>query len=200
MKQFLAALAVAIGTCHAQSPDVPAGPAEQASARLQIAGTRAATRELPCMALSEARRDYTPPELYAAAAHCLAGTEVPKAVRLFLLAGLYARFDAERVVDKSAGSGGRTVVVAKDFAKFSRAQREAFAAALERLRADERELERFCADVAGIGPPAYFPRYLALHGLGSITSSNPLGDALLPKFDAENTWARLQHTYLRCPK
>jgi len=36
--------------------------------------------------------------------------------------------------------------------------------------------------------------------MNALTASRPLDNALLPDFDSEASWTRLQSAYLNCPK
>jgi hypothetical protein len=188
-------------TAFAQAPERPPIIQEQSgsvtSARAE--GSLAPTQALPCFTLSEAKQTYTPPDLHTALAECVSSAEFAKAAQLFILAGINSRFDVQRVADKTA-AGGLRILIMRTFSNFSEEQKEEFRKAINQLMKTPSGLQAICSELARIGPPTYFPKYLVLHGLNAFTSSNPLDNALDPSFDAASTWARLQDTYAHCPK
>lgn len=157
------------------------------------------TRDVACIALSEAKSAYTPPDIHTAIVKCISRGDFAKAASLFMLAGIYSRFDAERVADKTA-RGGVRVLIMNTFGRFSKEQKEGFSGAANQLTQASSELQAFCSELVRIGPPTYFPKYLILHGMNAFTSPNPLENAIDLSFDAVSTWARLQETYAHCPK
>ena len=172
-------------------PPVPTVPA--------VPGSLAATRDLACIDLAQALSVFTPPDLHTAVAKCVAESRFTSAAQLFLLAGSYSSFDAERVADRSARGGGQ-VLIARTVAAFSVSQKEKLTTATVTLLSDAGALRNLCSGVQRLGPPDYFPKYLVLHGLSAATSKAPLDNALAPGFDADTAWVRVQQTYLRCPK
>lgn len=201
MKYLPLLLAIATGTVFAQTPDRPPIIKEKRGSvtNAHVEGSLAPTHDLPCISLSEAKQTYTPPDLHTAIAKCIAGAQFTRAAPLFALSGIYFRFDAERIADKTV-RGGEQVMIMRTFSNFSEEQKEAFAKALNQLTESTSDLQATCAELVRIGPPAYFPRYLILHGMNAFISPSPLDNALIPNFDAESTWARLQEAYAHCPK
>jgi hypothetical protein len=116
-----------------------------------------------------------------------------------MLTGIYARFDAERVADRSARSGGQ-VLMMRTSENYSTEQKAEFSKALQALINTPTELRAACTELTRIGSPTYFPKYLILHGINAFSSPTPLENALNPAFDGEATWLRLMDTYARCPK
>ncbi len=166
--------------------------------RGRVEGSLAPSRELGCISLHETQSTYTPPDLHTGIAKCFQTGAFGMAARLFILASGYARFDAERIKDRSAAAGGQ-VLILRSFAAFTGEQKEAFSHAARRLTGEPSELAALCSDIQKVGPPTYFPRYLILHGLNAFASSAPLEDALDPTFDSQATWSKLL-AGLRCPR
>ena len=181
------------------APSPPRSAAVAPVMKPAVPGSLAATRELACIDMAQAQNVFTPPDLHTAVAKCVAESRFTGAAQLFLLAGLYSSFDAERVADRSARGGGQ-VLNARTVAMFSMAQREKLSVATVALLQDAGALRNLCNGVQRLGPPDYFPKYLVLHGANAATSSAPLDNALAPGFDADAAWVRMQQTYLRCPK
>lgn len=201
MKHLPLLLAIATGTVFAQTPERPRIIEEQRGSvtNAHVEGSLAPTQDLACISLSESKQTYTPPDLHTAIAKCIAGAQFTKAAQLFMLSGIYLRFDAERIADKTVRGGGQ-VLILRTFLNFSKEQKEEFTKAFNQLAKNTSELQATCSELVRIGPPTYFPRYLILHGLNAFTSPNPLDNALIPNFDAESTWVHLQEAYAHCPK
>lgn len=166
---------------------------------IKIEGSLAPTQSLDCISLSEVKATYTPPDLHGAMMKCINIEKYDSAVMLFLLAGIYSRFDAERIVDRSAKAGGRVLII-RTFEKISSEQKALFAKRSNALWNDTSERQELCENVKRIGIPTYFPKYLVLHGLNAYTSKNPLENALVSDFNSQAIWDGLLDTYLHCPK
>jgi hypothetical protein len=128
---------------------------------------------------------------------CLAKDNYDAAVDLFALAGIYARFDAERVADKSAGQA-RTVLIMNTFAGLSEEKKAKFNTALKRITGTQEVLGKLCGQIGKVGMPSYYPGYMVLHGIKAFTG-NPHDGALIKDFDATGAWKNLQSAYLHCP-
>jgi len=164
----------------------------------RVEGSLAPTQDVACIDLADAKSTYTPPDLHTGVAKCVQEGEFDKAGRLFALSGIYASFDAERVADPSVRGGGQILMMSTS-AKFSTEQKEKLSAAVQKISKEPSDLKGLCSQIARIGPPTYFPKYLILHGLNAFTSANPTANALKPDFDSAATWTHLQRSYLNCP-
>ncbi|TFZ04219.1 hypothetical protein [Ramlibacter rhizophilus] len=162
-------------------------------------GSLAATQQLPCIDLADARPTMTPPDLHTAVRACIQAREFDRAARLFVLAGVYARFDAKRVADPSAHGAGRALIIQTTSA-FSASDRERLAAGVKRLAGeDRRQQQAFCAQVRQLGVPQYLPRYMIQHGVDALSARASPQNALVAPFDADAVWSHLQSSYMRCP-
>lgn len=160
-------------------------------------GSLASTHAVNCIPLTQVKRQFTPPDLYKGVEKCLARDEYESAAKLFALAGLYARFDTERVTDKTARQA-RTVLIMNTFSNESEQKKNNLNASLTRITKSPELLGELCKEVIQIGMPDYYPGYMILHGIKAF-SGNPHEGALVTNFDAQGTWKRLQSTYLHCP-
>ncbi len=160
-------------------------------------GSLASTQAINCIPLAQAKRKFTPPDLYRSVADCLAKDEYESAAKLFALAGIYARFDAERVTDKTAGQA-RTVLIMNTLSNVPEEKKNKLNASLSRITKTPELLSALCEEVAQVGMPDYYPKYMILHGIKAFTG-NPHDGALVANFDATGTWKGLQSTYLHCP-
>lgn len=200
MRIFALTLFALLQSAYGQEANRPPIIQEQRSniTHVHVEGSLAAPHALTCLSLSDSNASYAPPELHTGIVQCIQQGDFDKAARLFLLSGMYAKFDAARVADQTASAGGQ-VLIMKTFATVSKEQKEQFSASFRKVTSPP-ELPDLCMQITRIGPPSYFPKYLILHGLNAITSPNSLENAIKPDFDAPTTWNRLQDTYLHCPK
>ncbi len=156
-------------------------------------------QKLGCIALDEAKTSYTPPDLYTGFTQCIAQKDFSRAVQLFMLAGIYSRFDEERIADTSSGPGRQALIVQATSA-LTDEERERFRQALEQLMNDSLALKNVCSQLVAIGYPAYFPEYVLSHEADSVAAENASADALIPSFDSQSAWERLLDSYAHCPK
>lgn len=162
-------------------------------------GSLASTQTVGCIPLAQAQNTFTPPDLYKGVEACVAQDNYDLAVRLFVLAGMYSWFDADRITDKSAAQA-RTILITNTFDTMLQGKKVKFSKALDRLtkNPDPELVEKLCDEVEKLGAPNYYPSYMILHGIKAFTG-NPHEEALIKDFDASSTWKNLQSEYLHCP-
>lgn len=160
-------------------------------------GSLASTQAVGCIPLAQARNSFTPPDLYKGVVECLAEDNYEFSARLFALAGIYARFDAERITDKSAGQA-KTVLIMNTFSKVPEDKKAKLNASLTHITQDPEILGKLCGEVREIGMPSYYPSYMILHGIKAF-NGNPHEGALIKDFDSSGVWKNLQSGYLHCP-
>lgn len=190
----------------------PAGVAQQPPAlveqrngnvtNLSVTGSLAPTRSLACLDVDQVEGVYTPPDLHTGLKRCIDQGDFERAARLMYVAGLYARFDVERVTDVSVRDTAQ-VLNLRMVQALTTEQKTALQNALAPLLRDGPEKTAFCTDVARLAHPVYFPTYMLLHGASTVTNlldGKPAwtGDPLVPGFDAATTWARLPQSYVHC--
>jgi hypothetical protein len=194
------AFTLASSVVQAQDAGKPKIIQEQAGniTNVRVEGSLAATRQLDCIELPAVSGDLTPPDLHTAVLSCIGQGDYNRAARVFFVASVYSRFDAQRIVDRSAAAGGQ-VLILRTFAGVSPEQKQLFSKAIDTLTKDPKNFQAWCQDIKRLGPPRYFPKYLILHGLNAFTAERPLENALLPGFDLEANWARVLETNVHCP-
>jgi hypothetical protein len=160
-------------------------------------GNLAVTQQLQCIGLTDAKSTYTPPDLHTGIKQCLMQGDFGRAAELFALAGVYAKFDAERVADVSARDGGQ-VLILQTFSTITPEAKANFKQAMKDISEDPKKHSAVCSGVRKVGPPSYFPKYLVLHGMNALLGKPIDNSALLPDFNAAATWENLQATYLSC--
>ena len=163
----------------------------------RMEGSLAATQAVQCVSLDSVNNSFTPPDLYVGVNKCLAEGNYFRAAELFSLAGVYSRFDAERVSDKSA-TQGRTVLIMNTSASWTPEQKKKIGETLGHISKSPDTLGKMCNAIQKVGMPNYYPSYMILHGMKAFMG-NPHDGALLKNFDAPATWANLMNVYLHCP-
>jgi ankyrin repeat protein len=163
---------------------------------LTMTGQLAAKHPLDCVSLTQVDNTRTPPDLYLGVSACILKDDYRTAVALFALAGVESRFDAERVLDKSAGQAG-PVLIMNTFNGLPDDKREKFGKTVGELAVDPQALAHTCSAIRKIGYPTYYPEYMVLHGIHAFTAK--AGDPTLqPNFDAHTVWNSLLTSYLSC--
>jgi hypothetical protein len=151
--------------------------------------------ELPCVDIGGLTTRTTPVEVYSAVHRCIDDHQYDKASRLFAVAGVYGRFDTQRVADESAHQiipALRTGL----FNQLDEVSKRAFQDAAKPYSAGSSELTGLCTEIRKLGPPKYDPTYMTSHGLSAITGT---GGGLTPGFDAAKAWQSSLTNYLNCP-
>jgi Protein of unknown function (DUF3617) len=163
---------------------------------LTVAGQLAAKNPVGCVPLETLYNTRTPPDLYLGVSACIQKDDYHAAAALFALAGIESRFDAARVLDKSAGQAG-TVLIMNTFNGLPQDKRERFGKAVGDLAADPNAMTDTCRTIRKIGYPNYYPEYMVLHGINAFTAK-PGDGTLVAGFDAPVTWNFLLTNYLSC--
>ncbi len=163
---------------------------------IETPGNLAPTRDPGCIALAQADPMLSPPDLGLGVLGCAKSGAWDRAVDLFILMQLRARFDAQRVVDRTAHQAQRVLAlnVSGQFSEDGKARfQEAFTAfggnGSPRHTA-------FCATMKQQGPPQHNPSYMIQHGMGAVqgTTDAPLVDGFRPGV----VWGDLLTLYLKC--
>ncbi|HXC08526.1 MAG TPA: DUF4124 domain-containing protein [Steroidobacteraceae bacterium] len=163
---------------------------------LTVVGQLAAKQPLSCVSIDLAGKDHTPPDLYQGVSACIQQEDYRTAVALFALAGMESRFDAQRVLDKTAGQAGQALIM-DTINGIPDDRRRKFQAAVKSVAEDPEVLSRTCASVRKIGYPTYYPAYMVLHGIRAFTAK-PDDPTLEPNFDGATAWNSLLGSYLNC--
>ncbi|MDB6082981.1 MAG: hypothetical protein JWN43_862, partial [Gammaproteobacteria bacterium] len=121
-------------SAHSQTADQPRVTEghQRIAPGLQAAGQLAATHDLGCISIEKVRSIYTAADLYRSTRQCLDADQYALAAPLFALAGGYGRFDAMRIVDKTAGQGV-TILTMNVGDGLTDLQKQGFLAAIKQL-------------------------------------------------------------------
>ena len=199
MKPLFFLLSLVATTISAQTLDPPKIITEKKGnvTNSYAEGSLASTQAPGCISLTEAKNTLTPADLYQGVSDCMQQDKYERATGLFALAGIYGRFDAKRVADKSAGQAA-IVLIMNTFANTPEDKKSKFQEQFTRITKTPELLAKLCSDIQKLGRPDYYPSYMILHGIGAFTG-NPHEGALLKDFDAPKVWTELQKNYLHCP-
>jgi hypothetical protein len=199
MRSLLLSLFLLSSVAVAQVPEPPRIIKEQSGnfTNYRAEGSLASTQEVGCIPLVQAKNTFTPADLYKGISECIAQDKYDLAASLFMLAGIYSMFDAERLTDKTAGQAGIALAIITS-SPLSQEKKGKFGEAIQRIVKGPEILRRQCGEIQKIGMPNYYPNYMILHGIKAFTG-NPHDGALVSDFDAPGTWKNLQTIFLHCP-
>lgn len=163
----------------------------------ESAGNLQSNATLGCVRLSAVTGKHTPADIYPGVAACIKAGDFEKAAPLYLVAGVFGRFDKLRVSDRTAHQAV-TVLQRNDFADLTQDQRESFFMNYlqPRLEKGSSSLAALCAAVDRVGPPDYFPNYMIQHGMGAYLGRSDGG--LVQGFDPDKGWQDSLSGYLHC--
>jgi hypothetical protein len=160
-------------------------------------GNLESTNDVGCVGPARLQNKYTPPDLYRALGRCLQQEKYREAAFLFALAGVYGRYDTQRVADRTAHQA-IAVLRMQTFAPLSKDKEDGFKKTLQESLGSPGGLAAACREITRIGPPDYHPRYMIQHGMGAFLKDGP-SDGLVTGFDAPAAWKRSLESFLHCP-
>lgn len=182
----LAALLLAAAPAHAQAQ----------FRNFTAPGNLESPVQLDCIGLEAARPTYNPVDLYRAARVCIQAGRFDPAVRLFLLANVFGRYDMLRVADSTAHQA-ITVARMSIFGDLPKDAGDAFQTTAKAMIEDPQQQAQLCTRFRRIGPPTYHPRYMIQHGMGAFMGGQ--GNGLVKDFDPAAAWAKVLGDYMHCP-
>lgn len=165
--------------------------------RYETEGNLESNNDIGCIPLSEVKNSYTPADMYRGVVACIEQGSVEDGTALFFMAGMYSRFDMNRIVDTSAHQAASMLII-QAFQPLSDEAKEPFSREMERVTQDPQALAAMCASISEVGAPDYHPRYIIQHGLNAVGFQDTAPD-LVEGFDPVATWDALMSTYLHCP-
>jgi hypothetical protein len=163
----------------------------------QSPGSLESKYDIGCVGSEKLENKYTPADLFKAFIKCTEQEKYKEGTFLFVLAGVYGRFDTFRVADQTAHQAV-TVLRMQAFEAMEKSKKSSFMDTTKKTLGTPEILGEICKDIQRIGPPNYYPRYMIQHGMGAFTKSGATND-LLPDFDPATGWKKSLDTYLHCP-
>lgn len=119
-----------------------------------------------CLPAASLTAEMAPPALYGNVVECWIAGKKDDARHAFLLAGLYGRFDAARVGDRTAHQV--MGVLQMQVGEVLGADAQVMVDTFQKADGPASRL-KFCAIAERIGPPAYTPGYMTSHGMDAFT-------------------------------
>lgn len=153
-----------------------------------------------CTSFSLVTHDLTPVDLYPMTGRCIQDSNYADALAFFALAGADIRYDTSRVNDKTT-SDFASVLVLRTLQSLPVSAKKTFGDVINAVLADKPAEEYLCRSIQEIGPPAYYPEYLIMHGMNAVTAGltkAPIRQELLPVSDPSGTWRTTITRYLHC--
>jgi hypothetical protein len=169
---------------------------------IQLEGNLQKTHDLPCIGIDAAKNTYTPADLYASSAKCVMQNNNKKASELYILAGLYAKYDVMRISDQTV-SGAISVMVMNNYGSVETKKREKFFKDFKEFN-NSPAAKTLCDKIEKIGKPNYYPKYMILHGIDAMRNAmenkTQDDDGLKKNYDAEKNWSEATKAYSGCRK
>lgn len=163
---------------------------------IRAQGSLASTVNMGCVDITSIKNTNTPPDLYKGVAACLAQDNYNWAAKLFAVAGLFAKFDAERITDETARQA-TTVLVMTTLSPIAKEKREKLVETQNAMFKSPQELSKLCLEVQQIGTPNYYPTYMIYHGIKAFMGNPHLG-AMKENLDLNKVWNDSMKSYLKC--
>jgi hypothetical protein len=160
-------------------------------------GNLEVTHDIGCVDSGGLKNVYSSADLYKGLAKCIKDGAYERGVLLFVLAGVYGRYDTLRVADQTAHQA-TTMLRMTYFDSSDQSKKLAFFDKLKVALGTPEGLKAICSEVRKIGAPTYFPRYMIQHGLGAVLGDTSKG-GLIDSFDSESAWEKSLDSYLHCP-
>ncbi len=149
-----------------------------------------------CVEISEITNEQNPADILNGMKKCIEQKDFDKAVRLFVVSGVYGVYDNYRVKDKSTY---RALISFKKniFLDLSEEDRDIMLSKLkETIKEGSEELNTVCRDILKVGVPTYYPKYMVQHG--NKASRKMKGDGLVKNFNSKEFWILAVNDYLHC--
>jgi len=149
-----------------------------------------------CYSPEQLINTMTPVELYGSAATCIAQEKFSNAFVVYGLASSFSKFDTMRVIDVTSHDAPGILKNAA-FSAVPPDKRNAFQKYAAPLFNDKAAVARLCKDIATVGYPTYYPRYMVNHGLQAVNKTLN-GDGIVPQFNNVEAWKETLSTFLHC--
>jgi len=163
---------------------------------IEAEGNLESSNPCGCVDLSEVTSEHNPADILNGMRKCIELKQFKKAARLFALAGVYGKYDAYRVKDRTAHQA-LLVLQQNILADTDERDKKKLAKCIEKeLEKGSEQLSSVCQLIQQIGMPTYHPKYMIQHGIQAFMK--PEGDGLVEEFDSEASWNLALENYLHC--
>ncbi|MEN3324701.1 hypothetical protein VP395_13245 [Mariniflexile soesokkakense] len=149
-----------------------------------------------CVELLDVTNENNPADILIGMGKCMESKQFEKAARLFMIAGVYGKYDAFRVKDRSAHQA-ILVLQQNILLNVDESDRNSLMNSLKKyLDPTSEEVTNVCQVIQQIGIPKYYPKYMVQHGIQAFLESE--GNGLNMEFDSEKSWNLVLKNYLHC--
>jgi hypothetical protein len=155
--------------------------------------------QLACITQDKLTNKFSPLELWKNIAICIDQEKYDAGVFMYALAGVYGRFDIQRVADQSAHQASK-VLPMMVFDSGNKAKVAAFKEKIGQTLGNDQLRTRFCKDIAQMGLPDYYPTYMTQHGLQAASGRSSVDQVLVPNFNSSVAMKEALSGYLMCPR
>lgn len=158
-------------------------------------GNLESPKPLLCVDLSEVTNEHNPADILNGMKKCIELKDYKNAARLFAIAGVYGKYDAYKVKDKSAHQA-IFMLQQNIFLNLNEAEQKSLMENISKELTDSISLNEICQAIRKIGPPKYYPKYMVQHGIQAFLEKE--GNGLNENFDSEESWNLALKNYLHC--
>ena len=149
-----------------------------------------------CVEISEVTNKHNPADILNGMRKCIELKDFDKAAKLFVIAGVYGKYDTYRVKDQSAHQA-LIVLQQNILGDIEEENKQKFMTHLNKiLEENSEEFKNLCQSIQQIGFPTYYPKYMIAHGIQAFTDNS--GDGLVEEFDSEKSWNLVLKSFLPC--
>ncbi|WGW02553.1 hypothetical protein [Tropicibacter oceani] len=148
-----------------------------------------------CQTLEAVDWRVDPVAMYSIALGCVRKGRFDDAIGYMTIGGAQMHFDAQRVLDPSAGAVNGALNHAF-YVALSKKQRTILGQAFERAQQGGLFEARLCALLNGVKAPLHDPGYMIRHGLWQFTQ--PQAKPLKPDFRAKAAWRKTRRSFMQC--
>ena len=168
----------------------------QTNISIEAKGNLESPKPCGCVALSEVTIENNPADILTGMGKCIEQKQFEKAARLFAIAGVYGRYDAYRVKDKTAHQA-LLVLQQNILGNIDESDKTNLIAAVKsQFKLGSKELSDLCLAIQLVGIPKYYPKYMIQHGIQAFTENE--GNGLIEGFNSEESWNLALKSYLHC--
>lgn len=187
MKKILILTLMFLGVMKIQAQEIKSTESE---------GNLESPKPCGCIDLSEVTNEHNPADILNGMGKCIELKEFDKAARLFVISGVYGKYDTYRVKDKTAHQALK-VLQQNALLNVAEEDKDSLVSSLTKtFEEGSAELNNLCDDIRQVGLPKYYPKYMIQHGIQSFKELE--GNGLVEEFDSEESWELALKSYLHC--
>jgi hypothetical protein len=149
-----------------------------------------------CVDISTVTAATLPVSIQKGARDCIIQGNYDKAIALYALGGVDARYDTLRVTDKTAHQAA-TILAMYAVTNVPETNRQTFFQTLQAMREGNPKYDALCSALVAKGPPTYTPTYMVNHGMVAFKGNT--ANALVADFSPATAWPLAIQLHIHCP-